>query len=79
MIENSEGEILVRYRYQTDKLISVIQDVYYNFKVANQISLGWVHPDHLQQVLNYKTSCITCNPFVFSLATQENLNQWLGQ
>ena len=77
MIENTENQVAVVYQYQTDNTIQISRTAGYRFVVRNNVSLGWVSKDHLTEVLRMRRNCLSCNPTMFKLATQAQVDRWL--
>jgi hypothetical protein len=71
--------VAMQFYQSVPKVVQVKDGTVYGFMVQNNISLAWVHPDHVQQILTTKRSCCNGRSSVqFFIASEIAVRLWQG-
>jgi len=76
MVKNETGQIAIKHRRQTPKRVEVGKTVYI-FTPKFNVSLAWINPEHVDQVLRIKRDCCgNGSRPIFTYAHQGDVNRW---
>ena len=80
MIKNENGDVAITYFQEIHKPVRMGDGTRYQWSVKRNVSLAWVNPKHIDQVLAKTRSCCggQRKRGVFRLSSQQEVNLWTG-
>lgn len=80
MVTNEAGQVALRHRRQTDKHVRLGDGTEYVFVVQRHVSIAFVDPKHVDQVLRITRNCCgNSNKPIFTYASESDIRIWTGQ
>jgi hypothetical protein len=76
MVIRDDGYVALQHR-NSNGAMARIGDIVYTWSPKNNISLCWVHPDHVTKLLNERANiCCGQTSNKFLMASYTNVNLW---
>lgn len=78
-IYNDSGQVALCYYQTTNPLITLANGIIgYKFQTSANICLAWVEPEHAQTLLDLMGGCCGGKRRIIYVATQTDVDRWLG-